>query len=203
MSRNAKGTPWGRSGLEWSYGNTRYERSRRVTVFPSDMLGEILSLSAAARGVLLTLFCRYWPENAPQDPDHIRLEHRMSRARFSDIEDELLAAEVIAFKRDGWIPRGAFGPEQKPDAAAAPRKTRKMPSDWLEKREAVFARDGYACVYCGAGGLELHCDHVTPVAQGGGHDVENLVTACSVCNLSKGAKTVAEWRPDIFARLTE
>jgi 5-methylcytosine-specific restriction endonuclease McrA len=25
----------------------------------------------------------------------------------------------------------------------------------------------------------------------------NLVTACASCNLSKGSKTVAEWRPDV------
>lgn len=65
---------------------------------------------------------------------------------------------------------------------------------WAELREAVFARDGYCCVYCGAGGAGLHCDHVTPRIQGGADTFENLATSCAPCNLSKGGRTPEEWR---------
>jgi 5-methylcytosine-specific restriction endonuclease McrA len=66
-------------------------------------------------------------------------------------------------------------------------------SKWKEIRESVFERDGFACVYCGEEDLPIECDHIHPVALGGGHELENLATACSICNRSKGSKTVDEW----------
>lgn len=58
-------------------------------------------------------------------------------------------------------------------------------------RTAVMARWDYKCVYCD--GRAQHLDHVHPLSRGG-EDVErNIVPACQKCNLSKGAKTLAEW----------
>lgn len=67
------------------------------------------------------------------------------------------------------------------------------PSEWMLLRRAVFERDGYRCHYCGREVGEPHCDHVLPVVLGGQSVMENLVTACSPCNLSKGPKTLQEW----------
>lgn len=196
MSKEAKPAPFGRSGLEWSYGNAQFERGRRVTVLPYEMLGDILHLSAEAKGLLLTVFCRYWPFNAPVSAELLRAEHRLSKRRFAALLEELIDCKVVTVRADGITPAASFGAAPI-TAQRASRPGREVPADWLAKREFVFARDGYACVYCGSGGLELHCDHVEPVARGGSHEVENLVTACSICNLAKGAKTVAEWRPDL------
>jgi len=57
------------------------------------------------------------------------------------------------------------------------------------KRMFVLRRDGYACQYCGekAPKVQLHVDHIVPVAAGGTDDDENLVTACSTCNYGKRA----------------
>ena len=54
-------------------------------------------------------------------------------------------------------------------------------------RFAVFVRDNYKCQYCGRKGPEvsLHVDHKTPASLGGSNDMDNLVTACSECNLGK------------------
>jgi len=197
MSKEAKGTPYGATGLEWGYGGQQFDRDRRVTVFPYEMLGDMLSLTPEASSLLLWIFCQYWPHNAPVSAESARLTYRMSRGRFSKVVDELKRAGVVVVSGDGLTPAKSFGPSAERSAPRQARPTREMPSDWLVKREAVFARDGYACVYCGSGGLELHCDHVEPVARGGGHEIENLVTACSICNLSKGSKTVAEWRPEL------
>lgn len=64
----------------------------------------------------------------------------------------------------------------------------------------VFLRDGFKCVYCGA--LEnLTFDHVIPRSLGGRTTWNNIVAACSPCNLRKGgrmpahAKMVLECQP--------
>lgn len=58
----------------------------------------------------------------------------------------------------------------------------------LRTRFRIFARDGFACKYCGrkgSGESPLHIDHIVPVALGGGNEDENLVTACEDCNFGK------------------
>lgn len=67
-------------------------------------------------------------------------------------------------------------------------------SQWERLRGIVFKRDGRACAYCGAVGEELHCDHIIPLVRGGSNLIENLATACRSCNLSKGAKSLAQWK---------
>lgn len=61
-------------------------------------------------------------------------------------------------------------------------------------RWRVYARDGYACRYCGAKGIPLALDHVTPFTHGGDATEDNLVTCCRSCNSSKGARTPEEWQ---------
>jgi len=49
----------------------------------------------------------------------------------------------------------------------------------------VFLRDRFACQYCGSA-LDLTFDHVVPRSRGGRTTWENVVAACSPCNLLKG-----------------
>ena len=63
-------------------------------------------------------------------------------------------------------------------------------SKWIrrEKRRAIYARDDFRCIYCGAGvedGATLTLDHVTPRVLGGGNEASNLVTACLHCNSAR------------------
>jgi 5-methylcytosine-specific restriction endonuclease McrA len=58
-------------------------------------------------------------------------------------------------------------------------------------RTAILERWGHACAYCGA--HATHLDHVEPLSKGGSDVEANIVPACQHCNLSKGAKTLAEW----------
>ena len=74
-----------------------------------------------------------------------------------------------------------------------------MPRLRREIREAVFERDNYTCRYCGRKITELrrfhrfarrdvgliHVDHVIPRCRGGSDEMDNLVTACQACNLTK------------------
>lgn len=59
-------------------------------------------------------------------------------------------------------------------------------------RRALFARDGWRCVYCGENGGRLTLDHVVPRSRGGDSVWENVVTSCSPCNLRKGDRLLEE-----------
>jgi hypothetical protein len=66
------------------------------------------------------------------------------------------------------------------------------PSPWRSKipaelREAVYIRDGHACITCGATEA-LSLDHIHPWSLGGEDTYENLQTLCMPCNSSKGAR---------------
>jgi 5-methylcytosine-specific restriction endonuclease McrA len=52
-------------------------------------------------------------------------------------------------------------------------------------RRAVFARDGWACQYCGARS-NLTVDHVIPRSKGGTSEWDNIVASCAPCNRRKG-----------------
>lgn len=55
----------------------------------------------------------------------------------------------------------------------------------------LFLRDEFSCQYCGAKG-DLTFDHVVPRARGGVTSWENVVAACSPCNLKKGSKSLRQ-----------
>ena len=61
-------------------------------------------------------------------------------------------------------------------------------------RFEVFKRDKFQCQYCGksAPQVVLHVDHIEPVAEGGTNEITNLITACSECNLGKGARRLSD-----------
>jgi len=66
------------------------------------------------------------------------------------------------------------------------------------RREQVFERDRYRCVYCGEvfPAEELTVDHVQARMRGGDRSGGNLVTACSACNTAKGHRRVGEFLRD-------
>lgn len=62
-------------------------------------------------------------------------------------------------------------------------------SGWIQpaRRLAIYLRDGFLCQYCGrdlhaANRRDVTLDHLKPQCKGGGHENENLVTACLTCN---------------------
>ena len=71
------------------------------------------------------------------------------------------------------------------------------------KRQRIFERDGYRCVYCGAqfAAEELTVDHIEPRVRGGDRSDGNLVTACGGCNTRKGHQRLSDYlRADDAAR---
>ena len=55
----------------------------------------------------------------------------------------------------------------------------------------VFLRDKFSCQYCGCKN-ELTFDHLLPRSKGGKTDWDNVVTACSACNVKKGGRLIKE-----------
>jgi len=77
------------------------------------------------------------------------------------------------------------------------------------RREQIFSRDDYHCVYCGEQfeAEALTVDHVQPRMRGGDRSAGNLVTACGACNARKGDARLAHFlhaepvaRKEFFAR---
>lgn len=58
----------------------------------------------------------------------------------------------------------------------------------------VFLRDRFCCQYCNGDFAtnELTFDHVIPKSRGGRTSWQNVVTACSPCNLQKGNRLLKE-----------
>jgi hypothetical protein len=67
-------------------------------------------------------------------------------------------------------------------------------SKWIRpaKRLAIYARDGFACVYCGSED-RLSLDHLTPREIGGTHHATNLVTSCVSCNSARRDLPMRGW----------
>ena len=55
----------------------------------------------------------------------------------------------------------------------------------------VFLRDKFRCQYCGDCN-DLTFDHLVPRSKGGQTTWDNVLAACSACNLMKGSKTLRE-----------
>jgi 5-methylcytosine-specific restriction endonuclease McrA len=55
-----------------------------------------------------------------------------------------------------------------------------------EKRQRIYARDGFRCQWCGRHaserGVKLSLDHFLARDAGGGNETDNLFTSCVRCN---------------------
>lgn len=73
------------------------------------------------------------------------------------------------------------------------------PKQIVELIFSVKTSKDAACSYCGSPlfGNPVHFDHIIPLSRGGAHCVENLCATCPKCNVSKLAKLVSEWRPEL------
>ncbi len=97
--------------------------------------------------------------------------------------------------------RKAYGSEIKKEASAAAEVYRQLTADPLARTaanqipglvgrmESLIEEYG-GCAYCGTelSSQNLHWDHVVPLYLGGANHVDNIVPACSSCNLAKGRK---------------
>jgi 5-methylcytosine-specific restriction endonuclease McrA len=63
------------------------------------------------------------------------------------------------------------------------------------KRDRIFQRDEFRCVYCGEqfAAEELTLDHVEARVRRGDRSEGNLVSACRACNTRKGHQRVSDF----------
>lgn len=147
--------------------------------------------------VLLSLACNEEAPGIVLDGDY--LPSNESIARIAAVDEQFIEPALLAFERYSWIIRG----EKLNSSIRIVDWSRyqgydRLPSHiWERLRTQAFERDHYTCQYCGDTDGPFEADHIVPLARGGSDDLDNLATACRVCNLSKGAKLISEWRPDL------
>jgi len=61
-------------------------------------------------------------------------------------------------------------------------------------RERLYKAQNGLCNGCGSELNESHLDHVMPLSRGGTNTDDNVQLLCPRCNLSKGTKTMEEWK---------
>lgn len=117
------------------------------------------------------------------------------RASYARYRDQRVAASV-AWARANPELRAANAAQYKATRRAweklNPGSVGIASKDWRK----LVRRYRHRCAYCGGYEGGIHMDHVIPLARGGRHAIGNVLPACQGCNLSKGAKLVAEWKRD-------
>jgi len=68
------------------------------------------------------------------------------------------------------------------------------------KKQAIFARYGGHCAYCGKPmqRKNMTVDHLVPQSRGGGNNIENLMPSCRSCNGLKAADSLEVFRYRFF-----
>lgn len=101
---------------------------------------------------------------------------------------DVWALHPFGFEVREWF---GFGYTVNREAAGLARRRAYIPD---AVRHAVYARDGWRCVSCGAS-KPLSLDHIHPWSLGGPDTEENLQTLCRPCNSRKGARLDAVGQP--------
>jgi len=138
-------------------------------------------------------------------------------------------AEVVSFEEGSyanydfrsWCEVSQFRRRFEPDGhdwistvnfyVAVPRIIRLLFYDRLPRndvkfnRRNIFARDRNRCQYCGRHfpTSELSLDHVVPRSLGGKATWENIVCACTRCNVKKGGRTPKQAGMDLVRQPTK
>jgi hypothetical protein len=170
--------------FRWHHGTVTDPKWRVVAAESGQRLSDVLAVWAAML------------EHASQNEARGSLAGWRDKVVAAALDLTPEAVEAIRKAMGGMVIDGEqlVGWRKRQPLSDVENRGRPCASDWGRIRSAIFARDEYTCRYCGARGVRLECDHVVPVARGGGHGDDNLVTACFPCNRSKHDKLVSEWK---------
>lgn len=82
-----------------------------------------------------------------------------------------------------------------PDTSGWKNSKRQYPRDWQRRKRQVFDRDNGICHVCGKPGAD-QLDHITPISQGGTHDLANLAPIhLRPCHMAKISAEANAHRP--------
>lgn len=92
--------------------------------------------------------------------------------------------------------RTAGGVDIRLPAVVALRDFQKLERTVSFTRMGVYLRDRFTCAYCNRhkSMRELTFDHIVPSSKGGRTTWQNIITACTACNLAKGDKSPEQAR---------
>lgn len=134
----------------------------------------------------------YLPASSYQEFSHLFPNRNFSQGS-ADVAGGDWLFKLILAAGIGYLFWKAFEPPPQRQR----RSARRVPNDeylpdW--KKQIVRERDGEICTYCEAHDPNGHVDHRVSRKNGGTNHLNNLVWACSPCNLSKGAMNAREFR---------
>jgi len=105
---------------------------------------------------------------------------------------------------DDWVVRSSNWETRVPAVIMLKEFMRRRRKPRFSKTN-LYIRDLYTCQYCKTPHIrkELTLDHVIPLSKGGKTQWNNIVAACSPCNVAKGDKTIMKpiskpYEPDYY-----
>lgn len=152
-----------------------------------DMFLFILSMDLNLRDKLIRII-RHYDLKSPQD--FKKLDYKQLTA-IKTIGQKFVIHLKIAMHNFG-IPYDSTGIEELEDTLdALHKKNTDKTNSGMRLRYKILKRDGFKCQYCGKSPridplTVLQVDHIKPISRGGVWNEDNLITACSECNLGKG-----------------
>lgn len=161
---------------------------------------KVQMLSETTQRRYLMLLCLQCNEELPKmDNRRLAFVLRISEKEMADTIQELKETGLLNNK---GLPM-AWEKRQMPSDASAirvkrhreKRKARGLPEqNYISKalRKEIYERDNNRCVYCGSSD-DLTIDHDISELRGGDNNINNLLTACRVCNASKRDLTHDEY----------
>ena len=84
--------------------------------------------------------------------------------------------ELVSRRNQKYCSRQCFG-------AMAAESRRGSTHRWRKVRRRALMRDHHLCVRCKSMATEV--DHIVPVSQGGGDELSNLRSVCTLCHLAR------------------
>lgn len=138
----------------------------------------------------------HWAQNKPRLQEQKRLYYKANKLAIS-----ASARKQREKNRQAIDERVALWRKENPESVRAAQRNyraRLTQAEGSHTASDVIAmlrsQDG-KCFYCCVDfGSEYHVDHKVPLFRGGSNWPGNLCLACPSCNISKGAKTVEEFR---------
>ena len=187
---DARTPRWTRIGPQKRATSDRHDRARRHRYTPA------LQMDSTVPPVVLRSVPP--PEHRRRGPDSGRVLVLNATYEPINVCSVRRAVVLLLKEKAELLERGRWELHSESSTLARPVVIRlvsyvRVPRDAHRRkitRRAVFARDGWACQYCGSRS-NLTVDHVIPRSKGGSSSWENIVASCAPCNRRKGDRLPA------------